>query len=66
MIRWLAWIRLFDFKVRHIPNTKYIVIDNLSRRPRAKSDDINEEYTEDINDFITTQLDIFRIFPIES
>ena len=52
MIRWLAWIRLFDFEVRHVPGTKYIAVDNLSRRPRTKSDDINEEYTEDINDFI--------------
>ncbi len=52
MIRWLAWIRLFDFKVRYIPDTKYIIVDGLSRRPRIKSDDINEEYTEDINDFI--------------
>ncbi len=31
---------------------KYTVADNLSRRPRIKSDDINEEYIEDINDFI--------------
>ncbi len=26
--------------------------DDFSRRPRIKSDDINEEYTEDIDDFI--------------
>ncbi len=31
---------------------KYIAADDLSCRPRIKSDDINEEYTEDINDFI--------------
>jgi len=52
MIRWLVWIRLFDFEIRHIPGTKYIVADNFSRRPRIKSDDINEKYTEDINNFI--------------
>ncbi len=45
---------LFDFKVRYIPSTKYITIDDLSRRPRTKSDDINEEHTENINDFIIT------------
>ena len=66
VIRWLAWIRLFDFKVRYIPGTKYTAADDLSRRPRTKSDDIDEEYAEDINDFITTQLDILRVFPIES
>ena len=52
MTRWLVWIRLFDFEVRYIPGTKYIIADNLSRRSRTKSDDINEEHTEDINDFI--------------
>ncbi len=52
MIRWLAWIRLFDFKVRYIPDTKYIITDSLSRRLRIKSDDINEEYIKDINNFI--------------
>ncbi len=52
MIRWLAWIRLFDFEVRYIPNTKYIAADDFSYHPRTKSDDINEKYAEDINDFI--------------
>ncbi len=52
MIRWLVWIRLFDFKVRYIPGIKYIITDDLSRRPRIKSNDINEKYAEDINDFI--------------
>ena len=52
MIRWLAWIRLFDFEVRYVPGTKYIVVDDLSRRPRTKSDDIDEEYIEDIDNFI--------------
>ncbi len=41
-------------------------MDNLSRRPRTKSDDIDEEHAENINDFIITQLDILRIFSIES
>ena len=45
---------------------KYIAADDFSRRPRIKSDDINEEYAEDINDFITIQLDMLRVFPIKS
>ncbi len=52
MTKWLAWICLFDFEVRYIPGTKYIVVDDLSRRSRTKSDDIDEEYAEDIDDFI--------------
>ncbi len=66
IIRQLAWIRLFDFEVRYISNTKYTAVDNLSRRSRTKSDDIDEKYTEDINDFIAVQLDILRVFLIES
>ncbi len=54
VIRWLAWIRLFNFKVRYVPGTKYIIIDGLSRRPRIKFDNTDEEYIENINDFITT------------
>ncbi len=53
MTRWLAWIRLFDFEVRYIPDIKYITADDLSRRLRIKFDDIDEKYAEDINDFIT-------------
>ncbi len=52
MTKWLAWIRLFDFKVRYIFSIKYTAADGLSRHPRIKSDDINEKYIEDINDFI--------------
>ncbi len=32
---------------------KYTTINNLSRRSRIKSDDTDEKYVEDINDFIT-------------
>ena len=66
MTKWLAWIHLFDFEIRYVFSMKYIIADDLSRRPRIKSDDINEEYTEDINDFIITQLDMLRVFPIKS
>jgi len=44
---------LFDFEVRCVSGIKYIAADGLSRRPRTKFDDINEEYVENINDFIT-------------
>jgi hypothetical protein len=44
--RWLAWIRLFDFEVKHIKGTKHTAADALSRRPPA-SDDTSED-AEDI------------------
>ena len=36
--RWLAWIRLFDFKVRHVPRKQYIAADALLRRLRHPKD----------------------------
>jgi hypothetical protein len=33
--RWLAWIRLFDFDVRHIFGIKHTVADGFFRRPRT-------------------------------
>ena len=47
--RWLAWIRLFDFEVRHVPRKQYTAADALSRRLRHPDDTgFNEE--EDIDD----------------
>ncbi|KYG39566.1 hypothetical protein M433DRAFT_10690 [Acidomyces richmondensis BFW] len=31
--RWLAWIQMFDFDVRHVPGKKNVVADALSRKP---------------------------------
>jgi hypothetical protein len=61
LTRWLVWIRLFNFEVRHVLGIKYIIIDSLSRRPRTVSDNINEMYEEDINNFITVELNILSI-----
>ena len=30
--KWIAWIRLFDFEIKHIQNKKHTTIDNLSKR----------------------------------
>ena len=61
--RWLAWIRLFDFEVRHIPGRKHSGPDSLSRRPRTESDNIDEAHEEDIDDFIDRDLNSIRICP---
>ena len=49
IIRWLAWIRLFDFEVRHVPRKQYTAADALSRRLRHP-DDIKSNKEEDIDD----------------
>ena len=56
--RWLAWIRLFDFEVRHIPGKKHTAADGLSRRPRAPDDTSDEE---SVDEFIAQDLGIFRL-----
>jgi hypothetical protein len=56
IVRWIAWIRLFDFDVRHIPGNRHTAADGLSRRPRVPSDDVDRAGEIDIDDFITDQL----------
>src|SRR5271156_2249386 len=62
--RWIAYIRLFDFEVRHVPGSKHTAADGLSRRPRTKSDDVDEEHEVDIDDFIDAELNAFSIAPV--
>jgi ribonuclease HI len=59
--RWIAYIRLFDFTVRHVPGTKHTAADGLSRRLRTESDDIDEANEVDINDFIDAELNAFSV-----
>jgi len=42
IIRWLVWINLFDFKIRYVSGSKYIIIDDLFRKSRILFDDIDE------------------------
>ena len=62
--RWLAWIRLFDFDVRHVPGTKHGAADGLSRRPRGPSDDQDDLDELDIDDFIDAELNPIRVYPV--
>jgi hypothetical protein len=61
--RWIAWIRLFDFEVRHVPGKKNAVADGLSRKPPGPSDTVDED-DEDIENFIDGELDLIRVAPI--
>ena len=63
--RWIAWIRLFDFDVRHVPGKKNAVADGLSRKPPGPSD-LVQENDEDIEDFIDGELDFVRVAPISA
>ena len=61
LTRWLAWIRLFDFEVKHVPGRKHTAADGLSRRPAAAHE---VEDLEDIDDFIAAELNSIRINPM--
>ena len=56
--RWLAWIRLFDFDVHHVPGLKHMVADGLSRRLGATA---GKESETDIDEFITSELECLCI-----
>jgi hypothetical protein len=61
VIRWLAWIRLFNFKVQHVKGTKHLAVDGLSRRPPQPGDSDEEE---DVDDIIEMDLDYLGITPL--
>ena len=61
MIRWLIWIRLFNFNVRHVFNKRHIAADELSRKLHEFSNDIDEVHRKNINDFINDQFNCVRI-----
>jgi hypothetical protein len=64
--RWLAWIRLFDFDIRHISGTKHTAVNGFSCRPRIKSDDDDEENEVNIDDFIDAELTFISVRPIKA
>ena len=59
--RWLAWIRLFDFEVKHVRGRVHSAADGLSRKPRTRSDDIDNKNDMDIDEFIAAELDCAQI-----
>ena len=59
--KWIVYIWLFDFEVRHVPGNKHIVVDRLSWKPRTKSDDIDKANEVDINNFINVKLNAFSV-----
>ena len=61
MTRWLTWIRLFDFDVRHVLGKRHIAADELFRKSREFSNDIDEVHEKNLDDFIDDQFNCVRI-----
>src|SRR4029077_6786571 len=53
--RWISWIHLFDFTVKHVAGRKHSGPDGLSRRP---SDSDEEDDNESVEDCIDNNLEI--------
>ena len=62
--RWIAWIQLFDFKVRLISGRKHTAEDGLFRRPPTEANKAEAETETDIDDFILAELNSLRVLPI--
>lgn len=61
--RWIAWIRLFDFEVKHVSGSKHTAADGLSRRPPTEADLLENAASMDIDDFIDAELGSLRVSP---
>ena len=61
IIRWLTWIKFFDFDVKHVFDKKHTAVDDFSRRFQDFSNDIDEIHEENIDDFINEQLNCARV-----
>ena len=61
VVRWIAWIHLFDFDIRHVLGIKNTVADGLSRQLVTKKD-IKEAENNNTDKFLDAQfLSISRV-----
>ena len=63
--RWIAYIKLFDFKVCYVLGHKHTAADGLSRRLQTELDNIDKAHKTDIEDFINAKLRALSIASIE-
>jgi hypothetical protein len=64
--RWLVWIRLFDFEIRHVLDIKHIVADDLFKKSSSFNDLKKVAEEKNIDDWVNTQLDCVRVFFIST
>lgn len=63
LTRWVAFIKMFDFELHHVPGKKHTAADGLSRKPEGPSDKLDDQWEGDIEDFIDLQLHIMMVKP---
>jgi hypothetical protein len=62
VIRWLVWIRLFDFEIRHISDIKHTVADDLFKKSFSSNDLKKAAEEKSIDDWVDAQLSCVRVF----
>jgi hypothetical protein len=60
--RWLAWIRFFDFEVRHVLDIKHIAADELFKKSSSFNDLKKVAEKKNIDDWVNIQFDCVRVF----
>jgi hypothetical protein len=60
--RWLVWIWLFDFEVRHVLDIKHIAADDLFKKSSSLNDFKKVAEKKNIDDWMNIQLDYVRVF----
>ncbi|KZT31249.1 hypothetical protein SISSUDRAFT_1105277, partial [Sistotremastrum suecicum HHB10207 ss-3] len=55
--RWISYIQLFSFTLRHVPAERHQAPDGLSRRPLASEEEIDDP--EDFEDLVDKKLEAF-------
>ena len=61
MTRWLTWIRLFNFDVRHVLDKKYIATDEFFWKSYELSNDIDKIHEKNIDDFVNDQFNCVQV-----
>ncbi|RYP39740.1 hypothetical protein DL768_010696 [Monosporascus sp. mg162] len=61
LIRWVAWIKMFDFEIRHIPGKKNLAADGLFRKLPGAFDALDDQWEGEVDDFIDVQLNVIRL-----
>ena len=61
VLRWISYLLLFDFTVRHVPGKKNRVADGLSRKHAGPSDQLDAQVEGDIEDFVDLHLNTVHV-----
>jgi len=59
--RWLAWIRIFSFEIKHIAGKRHGGPDGLSRRRRSVKDSDEEEGVEELDEEMDADLAVNEV-----